>query len=172
MFWKKLAEMSHALCLWGILTKDINFGVYCLLSLYNNIIKRCLQVQRNEAILFNYVLSQNYSLISRLANRLREMRFTVTPNHTVQRFRQLQANSREPNTHVMISTCRSPFGWCNTANCEPRMEHKHQTKAQACMPQPGQQKQMWRAPKISWRSFLACKHSSVSDRQVESVILS
>lgn len=141
MFWKILAEMSHAIRLWDISTKGANFGIYCPLSLYSNIIKRGLQVQRNETILFNYALSQNYSLISRLANRLRKMRFTVTPNHTVQSFRQLQANSREPNTHVMSSTCRSLFGWCNTANCEPRMEHKHQTKAQACMPQAVQHQQ-------------------------------
>lgn len=123
MLWKILAKMSHALCLWGILTKGANFDVYCPLLLDNNIIKRCLQVQQNESIFFRWIntVSPNYSLISRLGTRLRKTRFTAAPNHMVQSFRQLQANSREPNTHVMSSTCRSPFGWCNTAyiNCEP-----------------------------------------------------
>lgn len=44
MIWKILAEMSHALCLWSILSKGANFGISCPLLLNNNIIKRYLRV--------------------------------------------------------------------------------------------------------------------------------
>lgn len=138
MIWKILAEMSHALCLWSILSKGANFGIYCLLLLDNNIIKRCLRVQN----LFWGVRWIQFHWITVWYQDGERQRFTVAPNHTVQSFRQLQANSRQPNTHVMSSTCRSPFSWCNTAyvNCEPPMGHKHQTKAQGCIP-PAEQHQ-------------------------------
>lgn len=51
MFWKIPAEMNHALCLWGISTKGANFDVYCPLSLFNDIIKRCLHVHQRMKLL-------------------------------------------------------------------------------------------------------------------------
>lgn len=128
---------DESLCLSGIWRKGANFSTYGSLSIHNNIMWRSFRLQQNETV------EISFSLISGLRKRLKNMRQTVAPDHTVQSFRQLQANSREPNTHVMSSTCGSLMGWCNTAyvNFEPPTWHKHRTKAQARMPEGEQHQQ-------------------------------